>query len=118
MASLSLHDPNITLRGLLVGRFFLDCLEAQLGYKVVLISAAQQSEVNDTHTDTLFHYGLAQVIESINRPWALQPGLLLTHPAHTHLHLLVPNSQSLPPPRPPPWQAPVCSLRSGPVSAL
>ena len=32
----------------------------------------------------------------------MQQYLLLTHPAHTSLHLLVPNSQSFPPPRPSP----------------
>ena len=67
----------------------------------MLVSAVQQSE-SITHTDTLFHCGSPQVTEYSNRPLGWQQGLLLTRPAHASLHLLVPNSQSFPPPCPSP----------------
>ena len=36
--------------------------------------------------------------------------LLFIHSIDSNLHLLIPNSHSIPPPIPPPWQPQVCSL--------
>ena len=73
-------------------------------YTVTLTSAIQQSD-SVIHTSICFHiafhYSLSQDIGYSS---------LFIHPICNSLHLLIPNSQSCPPPPLPPWQPQVCSL--------
>ena len=56
-----------------------------------------------------FHYGLSQDIE-YSFPVIYSRTLLFIHSIYNSLHLLIPNSQSIPPRSPPPRQPQVCSL--------
>ena len=73
-------------------------------YTVTLTSAIQQSD-SVLHTSICFHiafhYSLSQDIGYSS---------LFIHPVYNSLHLLIPNSQSCPPPPLPPWQPQVCCL--------
>ena len=81
----------------LLGFFFF---EVQLIYSIVPISAVQQSD-SVTHIQTFFfltfffitvYHGILNIV-----PCALQQDLVI-HPSFISLHLLIPNSQSFPPP--------------------
>ena len=76
-----------------------------VGYNVALISAVQQSDplYRNTHiyvlTHILFHHDLLLDAEYNSY-----------YPVYDSLYLLIPNSQSVPPLPPWPWQPWVCSL--------
>ena len=76
-------------------------MEVQLIYNVVLISAVQQSD-SVTHIYIfLFVFFSIMVYHRIlsTVPCAIQQDLVV-YPSYTSLHLLIPNSQSIPPPLP------------------
>ena len=78
---------------------------------MLLISAAQQSDsvLHTTIFYILFQYALPQVIE-YNCPVLYRRSLLFICSIYNSLHLLIPNSPSIPPSSPSPWQLQFCFL--------
>ena len=87
-------------------------IEVQLIYNAVLISAVQQSDsviyiyiyINNLF-NVLFHCGLSQDIKYSSLWYIVSSTLLFIRSIfyiYNSLHLLIPNSQSIPSPQPPP----------------
>ena len=89
-------------------------------YDVLSISAVQQSDpVISIYTFFFSYYHLSCSITSdwIEFPVLFSRTLLLIHSTCNCLHLLIPNSQSIPLPPPAPWQPQICSPKTSFYSA-